>query len=48
MVDAALSHRAVVGGCTFLGGGGGVKPTCLDFQWSVDHLGTCVTKSYMK
>jgi hypothetical protein len=42
---AALSHRAIVGGGTFLEG---AKPPGLDILWSADHSGTCVTKSYME
>jgi hypothetical protein len=44
----ALSHHVAVGGGAFSGGGGGAKPPGLDISCSVDHLGTCVTESYME
>jgi hypothetical protein len=45
LLGAALFHHAAVGDGTFLGG---VKPPGLDIQWSVNHLGICVTKFYME
>jgi hypothetical protein len=44
LLGAALSHHAAVSGGAFPGG---VKPLGLDI-WGVNHLGTCVTKSYME
>jgi hypothetical protein len=41
----ALSHHAAAGGGTFPRD---AKPPSLDIHWSVDHLGTCVIKSYME
>jgi hypothetical protein len=41
----ALSHYAAVGGGAFPGGG---KTSGLDIRWSVDCLGTYVTKPYMQ
>jgi hypothetical protein len=45
LLGTALFHHAAVGDGTFLGG---VKPPGLDIQWSVNHLGICVTKFYME
>jgi hypothetical protein len=45
LLGAASSYRAIVGGGTF---SRGVKPTGLDIWCSVDHLGICVTESYME
>jgi hypothetical protein len=42
---ATLSHHAAMGDGAFPGG---VKPCGLDIRWSVDCLGTCVTKFYME
>jgi hypothetical protein len=41
----ALSNHVAVGGDAFLGD---AKPLGLHIEWSVDHLDTCVTKSYME
>jgi hypothetical protein len=44
LLGAALSHHVVVGGGAFPRC---AKPPSLDIRWSVDHLGNCVTESYM-
>jgi hypothetical protein len=42
---AALSHRVIVGSGAFLGV---ARPSGLDISCSFDHLGTCITESYME
>jgi hypothetical protein len=45
LLGDTLSHHVAMGVGAFLGG---VKPLDLDIRWRVNHLGTCVIKSYME